>query len=350
MVEEHTIIEEYEMTRHFDTRIVPALVGLIGLAVTLVGCGGGAPEAIAVDSLAQTSVEAVQNTTDSTKPPLTYTVSVSWSTASIEADETASLAFKEIEAYVWDGSEKVASEIFDLTASSHTFTGLEPAQSYTISVLARYADGTYEDGDGASESIRFTGGPWYHDDVTISSGGFRKDTFSSGSFNHIDAYPAGSFQLNDVYYYNTYNSDYAVDGLDNEVWLIVDVNEVTDGNDTDTQRNNINWLSDDVYLLDSRLSGLDDYTDIADVDLEIYTITGEKIFSLTGSATEGTISSTNFTTLLNSVNSGYYAEKEGSFFVRAICTAEPSSYSEDNAEDQYGWWGLAMPGPRVARD
>lgn len=318
------------MTRHFGRRIVPALAGLIGLAVALAGCGGGTPEAIAVDDLARTSVEAVENTTDSTAAPLTYTVSISWDTARIAADETASLAIEEIEAYVWNGSEKIASEIFDLTASSHTFTGLEPSHTYDISVVARYADGTYEDGDAASDSIRFTGGPWYHDDVTINSGGYRRDSFSSGSFNHLDSYPSGDFTLSDVYYYNTYNSNYALRGLDSEVWLIVDVNEVDDTNDTDTQRNNINWLNNDVYLLDSQVSDLSDYTDIADVDLEIYTITGEKIFSLTGSATEGTISSTNFTKLLNSVNSGYYADKEGSFFVRASCTGEPSSYSEDN--------------------
>ena len=339
------------MLHNKKSRNAVLTLGSVLLAITmLAGCGPATPEAVSVSNLLLGSTTEVTNTTDSSAPPVTYSITASWDNADILADETASLALTGLKARLVQGSTTV--EEVDLTADdeTHTFTGLEPALTYTVRITAEYADGTYEDRNVASESRRFTGGPWYNDDVNTNWPGIRFDDLSVGSFNQSDGAPSGSFQLNQFYYYNTYNNDYVVGDVGSETWITVTVHEPNDTNDTDDQRNNVNWLSDDVYLLDSKVSGLTDYADMADVDLEFYTVTGEKVCSVTGSDTEATISGSDFTTLLNSVNSGYYADKEGYFFVRATCTATPDSYSSSNEDDQYGWWGLAMPAARVSRD
>ncbi len=316
-----------------------AAVGVLGLALVfgiLAGCGGGTKEALPVDDLSRGSVTMVENTTDATIPPVTYTVKVAWSTASITADETANTAITKLVA-----SGGVADAVdLALTDSSYTFTGLVPGERYHLNIAAVYAEGTYESGDGASDSVSFIGGPWYHDDITIGSGGFKTDSFSSGSFNQADA-----ISSTDDYYFNFYNKEYALEGEDWEVWLIVDVNEPTTTNDEDDQRNNINWMNSTFHLLDNET--VTDDADIAAVDLKIYNVYGDEVLDISGSVIEGTISG--FGSFLDTVNSGYYADKNGVFFVRAVCSAMPSTYSDWN-EDQFGWWGLAMPGPRTARD
>ncbi len=315
---------------------------LMLFAVLLVSCGG-TPDPIGVDDLTISSVAMVTNSTDTTKPPVTYSATVTWSLASITADETASAALEKITIEL-GGSDVEYTDELSATATTYTFTDLLPGDQCWLKVSAVYAEGTYEDEDYAYEEKSFLGGPWYKSGFSSSGGERRIDTgFGVGSVNWEN------FAVNnaDTYYYNTYNYDYVVDSYGDESWLVIGVNEVTATNDTSEQRNNINWLSDDVYLLDNGTLWNGD--DLASVDLEIYTIYGTKIFELTGTATSGTISATNFNSLLDSVNSGYYADKEGVFFIRAICKAAPSSFSSSNSSE-HGWWGVAMPGSRVSRD
>ena len=330
-------------------KLFPVLLvlGLAALGGLLIGCGGPSKEALPVDNLSRGVITKVENTDNAEEPPVTYSVKVSWSLASITDDEKASEALTGLYASVSGSGNETKLQRTD---TEYTFTGIEPGERYYLGIRAAYAPGTYEDGDGAREEVGFIGGPWHHSDVEIGEAGYDTASYSVGSFNQEDDYPTSTFTLDEFYYYNTYNTEYVLEEEGHEVWMIVAVKEVTDTNDTDTQRDNINWLSNEVYLLDANVPDLTDYSDIPYADLEIYTVTGEKLFELTGTVTEGTIAPADFNTLLDSVNSGYYADKEGVFYVRAICTAVPDTYSEDNEEDKYGWWGLALPGPRVTRD
>jgi len=260
---------------------------------------------------------------------------------SIREDEKASAAITALDVTLRDGTTTVEEKELSTTATSHTFSVCEPGVSYWASVRAVYTQDAYEDLSGSSTEVRVLYGPWASDSVTL--GGTRKtESLSVGSFNHQDGLPSGQFSLSDFYYYNPYNPDYLFAAENDETWIVVDVYERTDTNEED--RNNVNYLTENVELLDSNTTGLTSYDDMADVDLEFYDIYNNKIFELTGTNTSGTISSSDYSSLIDSVNSGYYEDKDGVFFIRAICKSMPSTFSDSNSEDQLGYWGLAIYG------
>lgn len=335
------------MNKRKKTVMILAIVSIIGMIGILAGCGKSSETALPVDNLSVSTVSADTNT-EAESPPTTYSVTTSWTTETLTEDKKASAALEGIRVSAKSDSTEFSKDL-DATATEYTYTGLVPAENYSLSVMPVYAEGTYESLADGSTSVRFRGGPWTTSDVTISGNAYREN-MSVGSFNHADEKPTGTYSFGDFYYWNPqYNEGYTFTAVDDECWFIVGVHEPNDTNDTDEQRNNINWLSDDVALLDANTSGLDTYDDMADVDLEIYDVNNNKLFELTGTDVEGTIDATDFQTLLDSVNSGYYEDKEGYFFVRAICKAMPESFSDDNP-DQKGWWGLAIYGPRVDRE
>ncbi len=330
------------MTRNNYFKFSLALfIGLALVAGFLTGCGGPSDEPLSVDSLAVSSAKKIENTTDTDKPPVYYEVTVSWSLASIREDEKASAAITALDVTLRDGSATVEEKELSTTATSHTFSVCEPGVSYWASVRAVYTQDAYEDLSGSSTEVRVLYGPWASDSVTL--GGTRKtESLSVGSFNHQDGLPSGQFSLSDFYYYNPYNPDYLFAAENDETWIVVDVYERTDTNEED--RNNVNYLTENVELLDSNTPDLTSYDDMADVDLEFYDIYNNKIFELTGTNTSGTISSSDYSSLIDSVNSGYYEDKDGVFFIRAICKSMPSTFSDSNSEDQLGYWGLAIYG------
>jgi hypothetical protein len=332
------------MSKLKNTTKLFSIVFITGLIIAiLAGCGKSSETALPVGDLSLAGVSADTNT-DADTPATTYSAKVTWTTDTLMDDKKGSAALEGIRVSTGDFSKDL-----DAAATDFTFTGLVPAELHSLNVMPIYKEGTYETlADGRKEVV-FRGGPWYASDVNIS-GQAAKEMMSVGSFNHADAKPTGTYSFTDFYYWNPeYNPEYTFADVDDECWFIVKVHEPTDTNDTDEQRNNINWLSDDVALLDANTEGLDTYDDMADVDLEIYDVNNNKLFELTGTDVEGTIDTADFDTLLDSVNSGYYADREGHFFIRATCKAMPANFSDDNS-DQKGWWGLAMYGPRVERE
>ena len=89
-----------------------------------------------MDSLAVSSREMFENTTDSEKPPVYYKVTVSWSLASIREDEKASTAITAIDVTLRDGSTTVAEKDLATTATSRTFSVCEAkTSSFSIAIL-----------------------------------------------------------------------------------------------------------------------------------------------------------------------------------------------------------------------
>lgn len=324
-------------------RTIQTLSMLAVAAVLIFSSCSSSNIALAVNDLKITKIDVVNNTSNTSLPPVTYDITVTWNTADILANETAAAAFNGLEVYIQSGSEEAVVTVLSADAKTYKFTGLTPGESTDLRVKAVYPDDTYPDASFTdyTGSISFRGGPWYDGDTTkmpAHDGGF-----GVGSFNNLDSMPSSYSDASNVYYFNTYNTDYQFKAAGDVVWLTVDVTEKTEANDILTQRNNVEWLNANFQLLDVS-TGLANNNDIANVDAWVYDIYGHQLLSLTGSETTGIMS--DFSTLLASVDSGYYADKTGYYFIKAQCKSMPTSYSDSNKDDKYGLWGFANNGTK----
>jgi len=326
-------------------RFVLAAAVLAALTASLSGCAAPTPES--VGGLSVASVEKKQVMSTATTPPISYDVTIEWDTELIKANDKASAAFTGLKVYMMEGSTATQTATLGVAATSHTFTGILPGGSVGLYVEAQYAAGAFEDlsTSDTTESVRFIGGPWITG-TTYTAPSYDAN-FSIGAFNNADGFPTSSFTLSDFYYYYPTNSSYLFSAAGEVRWLLVSANEVTATNDTDSQRNNIQWLSDKVYLLDKNSSGLSSYENLADVKVEIVDIYGLVYATISGTATQATmnLSTPSFSNLINNLDSGYYADRTGYFYVKATCESMPSTYSAANSS-KLGYWGLAMPGAR----
>ena len=311
------------------------------LSFLLFSCGSMEETDLPVSGLSISKI-VTSTSADTSQPPISYAATISWGIDDIEANEVAAASLTGFEVAMVYGTSKEQVKELDADATEYTFTGLKPGEYCWLNVTAIYdttANPDAEDSSDVSKSVKFLGGPWI--ESTTSKIPANTSRFSVGSFNHLDSMPCSFSSADDVYYFNYYNEDYQFENVGDVVWLIVDVAEVTTANDTDTQRNNVMWLNDDFQLLDKSYSGLTSYDDIAGVDVKILDIYGNEVLSISGSSTEGTVS--NLSSFISSVDSGYYADITGYYFIKATCTSMPSTYSADN---DLGIWGFANNGPR----
>jgi len=321
-------------------------LAIIFSIVMFTGCDDTSDPILQVSELKVTKIALVEKTSSTTVAPVTYDVTLTWSTADILADEKASAALTGLKVIIQSGTTEEFSADLASDVTTYTFKGLLSGESKDLTVQAVYAADAFPKASSSdfTDSFKFHGGPWY--DGTSTTYPSLDGGFGVGSFNNINAMPTGSFTIDDVYYYNDYNTNYQFKNTGETIWMRVDVNEVTTTNDTDTQRNNVQWLGDDFQMVDKSSTGLSDYSDLADVDVKIIDINGNELLSMTGSETSKTMTSANFTKLINSVNSGYYADKTGYYFIKATCRTMPSTYSSSNSDAKYGIWGIANNNPR----
>jgi len=303
------------------------------------GCSSASKSPISVSSLELSAVTVQKTGSTATTAPVSYSATVKWNTSAIMADEKASAALTGLKVSLMDGSKEILAKELTADVTSHTFTGLLPGESRSLTVTALYAEGVY-DKTFESDSIHFVGGPWFDGTVTELPS---VEGFSVGSFNRANSLPTGSYYFDDYYYYNPHNTDYLFKAVGDVKWFAVKAAEVTTTNDTVTQRNNVQWLVNNFRLLD--MMTVSNTTDIASVDSRIYDIYGRELYSITGTSTGGAMTSTNFNNLISSVDSGYYADKTGYFFIKTTCRTMPTIYSDQNP-DKLGRWGFGIIGPR----
>jgi hypothetical protein len=324
-------------------KAVKAIAFLMLMTILMVGCSSTEND-LPVSNLKISTIVS-STSTDTSEPPLSYSATISWDIVDINNNEIAAEALTGLEVSLNYGSADEQVEELAADVTEYTFTGLEPGDSCWLTVKAIYdttAMPEAEDSTDTSDSVKFLGGPWFT--TTNSTAPTNVSRFSVGSFNNADSMPTTSYTLSDVYYYNSYNSDYQFESVNEDVWFIVDVNEVTDSNEDD--RNNVQYLNKNFQLLDASVSGLTDYSDIAEVDVEILDIYGDSLLSISGTDTEGTMSTSDFSTLISSVDSGYYADKTGYYFIKATCKSMPDDFSDSNSETMLGIWGFANNGAK----
>lgn len=305
------------------------------------GCSGDSTDPLAVSSLKISDVAVSSSSNTAASAPVTYKATITWDTSEIMADQTASAALSGLKVSIQDGTTELFTADIATDVTTYEFDyELLPGDSVDLRVTSVYAAGTYGS-DSEYDSARFVGGPWY-DGTNAEKPSIER--FSVGSFNHADGMPSGYYTFSDYYYFNPFNTDYLFEAVGDVKWWIVDVHEVTASNDTDTQRNNVQWLVNNFRLLDD--STTTDDTDMAAVDLTIYDIDGDTLYTINGSATGGAMSSTNFSSLLSSVDTGYYSDKTGYFYIKSTCRSMPSSYDSNDNPDNLGFWGFGIMGSR----